>query len=351
MPINNFTPGVQPRYFDFRRIAIELIASVFISWLIMALVGDDSVKLDSESFKAFTFVVVTLVCLCEGIFIFDALISQRYPWHTAVRKRMVALFTFSVVWLHTVGFMAGKMSKLLFIEHAGREPGDDHYVAVTILILFTIIYVISLIGYNYHETLKRFIVENERLQREKLELDYFALQDQLNPHFLFNNMSTLMAMIPENSEKALSFAGNFTDVYRYVLMSSRHKLVSLQDELMFIKSYVAIHQERLVNGLMVAYDVPESETKRKVPALSLQFLVENAIKHNVATKENPLQIRISIEENMLKVTNNLQPKLSTYSTNTGLRNLKRRIQFLAEDKDLVVESDDKHFTVKVPVFD
>ncbi|ASB49450.1 sensor histidine kinase [Alkalitalea saponilacus] len=351
MSKHTFKPGVQPRYIDFRRIVIELIASVFISWLILTLVGDESAKLNVETFKAFAFVVVTLICLCEGIFIFDALISKRYPWHTSVRKRVVALFTFSVVWLNVVGFMAGNMSRLIFEEHAGHKPGDDHYVAVTILILFTIIYVISLIGYNYHETLKKFIVDNERLQREKLELDYFALQDQLNPHFLFNNMSTLMAIIPDDCEKALSFAGNFTDVYRYVLMSSRHKLVTLQDELMFIQSYVAIHQERLGSGLLVTYDVSEDAMKRKVPTLSLQFLVENAIKHNVATKEEPLLIRIGIEKNMLKVTNNLQPKLSTYSTNTGLRNLKRRIQFLAEEKDLVIESDEKFFTVKVPVFE
>lgn len=336
------------KLFDIRRIALELVASVFIAWLIISLLGR-GVEFDGNLFRGALFVVTILIALCEGIFIFDALISRYYPWHTAVRKRVMALFLFAMVWQWLVVLLATRLAPLLLRVPESKVVDVD--VAVVIVLLFAVIYVVGLIGYNYHETLKRFIMANERLEREKLELDYLSLQDQLNPHFLFNNMSTLIALISENTGKALKFASNFTDVYRYVLMSSRQKLVFLKDELEFISSYIAIHQERLGNGLLVSYHIAEKDLQRKVPSLSLQFLVENAIKHNIASSSEPLFIEISVKAHVLIVRNNLRPKLSTYSTNTGLRNLKRRIQFLAPDKDLFIKDTFDSFIVEVPTFE
>ena len=338
------------KLFDIRRIALELVASVFIAWLIISLLGR-GVEFDHYLFRGALFVVTILIALCEGIFIFDAFISRYYPWHTAVRKRVMALFLFAMVWQWLVVVLSTRLAPLLLRVPDRKVVDGDVDVAVVIVLLFAVIYVVGLIGYNYHETLNRFIMANERLEREKLELDYLSLQDQLKPHFLFNNMSTLIALISENTGKALNFASNFTDVYRYVLMSSRQKLVLLEDELKFITSYIAIHQERLGDGLLVSYNIAEVDLQRKVPSLSLQFLVENAIKHNIASSSEPLLIEISVKAHVLIVRNNLRPKLSTYSTNTGLRNLKRRIQFLAPDKDLIIRDTFDSFIVKVPTFD
>lgn len=336
------------RLFDVRRIAVEVVASVLIAWLIIGLVGR-GIEFDNYFIRGFLFVVIILVGLCEGIFTFDAFISKYYPWHNAVRKRILSLFLFALVWQWLVVLMATRIAPLV-LEHPYRKDVDVN-VIVVIILLFVVIYVISLIGYNYHETLKRYILENERLRREKLELDYLSLQDQLNPHFLFNNMSTLMALISENTDRALNFAENFTDVYRYVLMSSRQKLVTLEHELAFISSYISLHQRRLGDGLLVNYQISEETLQRKVPPLSLQFLVENAIKHNIATTTNPLSVQIIVEAQFLLVRNNVRPKLSTYSTNTGLRNLKRRIQYLAPEKELVVVVESDSFTVRVPTFE
>lgn len=215
--------------------------------------------------------------------------------------------------------------------------------------LFTIIYVTTLIGFNFHNTLKRFILENERLKREKIEMDYFALQDQLNPHFLFNNLSTLMALIRQDPQKAEKFTSDFTDVYRYVLMSSRYKVVDLEQELQFIQSYINIQRSRVGEGLKVEVNVSDGYFFKQIPPLSLQYLVENAIKHNVATAQKPLEIRIGIEGNKLFVKNNLQPKTSTYSTNTGLGNLIRRYQYLSRKDEVEVEVGEQYFLVKIPL--
>ena len=335
------------RFFDIRRIAIELLASVGISWLLMSLVSNTSDHL-VFSFRGISFTALTLVLLSEGVFVFDALISKRYPWHKAITQRVVALFLFAPLWLFTIGAFISKINHLFF----GRVQTVDKqsvYISLTLFILFTIIYVTTLIGFNFHNTLKGFILENERLKRETLEMDYFALQDQLNPHFLFNNLSTLMALIRQDPEKAEKFTADFTDVYRYVLMSSRFKLIALEQELQFIKSYVNIHRSRLGEGLIVEIDVPSEFLPQQVPPLSLQYLVENAIKHNIATSQKPLEIRIGIEGDKLFVKNNLQPKTSTYSTNTGLGNLARRYQYLSRKDEVEVEVGEQYFLVKIPL--
>ncbi len=335
------------RTFDVRRIIIELIAAVIFSVLLVFLISEsNSQKLH---LRGIAFSASTIIILCEGIFIFDAIISKKYPWYKAMKKRIISLFVFSFFWFSLMAISGRFIAKEIFeLEPAPNAATLN--TAMAIYIMFTVIYVISLIGLNYHNTLKDFILENERLKRQKMELDYFSLQDQLNPHFLFNNLSTLMALIPEDSAKALRFAGDFTDVYRYVLMSSRHRLVTIEDEVQFINSYIALHKERLGDGsLFTNFDIEEREMERKIPTLSLQFLIENAIKHNIASKHEALTININVKDNMLVVTNNLQPKLSTYSTNTGLKNLERRIRFLSSNQKLVVENNGRIFTVKVPI--
>lgn len=335
------------RIFDIRRIAIELAASVLVSWFLVTLLKNTGNHAEL-SFRGISFTALMLVFLSEGIFIFDSIISKRYPWHLAIRKRVIALFVFAPLWLFIIGISVKKISALFF---GPVQPPDKQviYISLTFFILFSVIYVISLIGYNFHNALNSFILENERLKRDKLEMDYFALQDQLNPHFLFNNLSTLMVLIQQNPIKAQKFTGDFTDVYRYVLMSSRHKVISLEQEFRFIQSYISIHQHRLGNGLKVDIEIPEEYFSKQIPPLSLQYLVENALKHNIATEQKPLTIYIGIVGEKLFVKNNLQHKSSTYSTNTGLGNLSRRYKFLTGEKVVHVDVDDEFFTVTIPL--
>ncbi|WP_462318421.1 sensor histidine kinase, partial [Marinilabilia sp.] len=151
--------------------------------------------------------------------------------------------------------------------------------------------------------------------------------------------------------KALSFTENFTDVYRYVLKSSKHKLVTLRDETNFIKSYIALHKERMGDGFSYVMEIGEPAMQKMVPPLSLQYLVENAIKHNIATETRPLAISVSVVDNRLLVSNNLQPKTSTYSTNTGLENLSKRYEYLALSQKVEIINNSDTFTVSIPLID
>jgi sensor histidine kinase YesM len=186
------------------------------------------------------------------------------------------------------------------------------------------------------------------LKQEKLKMDYKALQDTVNPHFLFNNLTVLKSYIYSNNECADSFIENFTDVYRYVLESSEKQLVHFNEELEFIKAYIDLHLARLSNGLSVNLNVEPCILERRIAPMTLQLLVENAIKHNVASKEQVLEIKIFNEGNHIVVDNPIRKKKDTYSTQIGLKNLVQRYRFLT-DKDIFISKENKHFTVKVPL--
>ncbi|WP_297098152.1 sensor histidine kinase [uncultured Draconibacterium sp.] len=186
------------------------------------------------------------------------------------------------------------------------------------------------------------------MKREKLRMDYNSLQDQLNPHFLFNNLSVLKSLIIYDPDVAVEFTENFTDVYRYVLQSKEKRLVKLGEELDFMKAYCALHKERLGEGINVDSLVPINVLDRDIAPLTGQLLIENAIKHNITSRETPLQITVYVEDDYLVVSNSLNRREASYSTKTGLKNLVKRYEILTE-KEIVVQYDENHFEVKVPL--
>nr|WP_320020940.1 histidine kinase [uncultured Draconibacterium sp.] len=186
------------------------------------------------------------------------------------------------------------------------------------------------------------------MKREKLRMDYNSLQDQLNPHFLFNNLSVLKSLIIYDPDVAVEFTENFTDVYRYVLQSKDKRLVKLGEELDFLKAYFALHKERLGDGINIECQLPNTCLDKEIAPLTGQLLVENAIKHNITSRETPLDIKVFVEDDNLVVLNSLNRREASYSTKTGLKNLVKRYEILTE-KEIVVQYDEKCFEVKVPL--
>lgn len=295
---------------------------------------------------AFIYTIFLFVFISEGIFLFNKIISKKYPWHVKTNKRILLLIGFILVW----GYFTHLISRVIqpFLMSVGHLSKHDFVVSFTLGILFISIFVILLIAFNYHESLNYFVIENERLKREKLKQDFFALQDQINPHFLFNNLSTLIAIIQSDPPLAVRFAESFSDVYRYVLQSKEVYSVPVKEELAFIKACLSLHQERLGNGLKVVIDIPEAYDHVHIPPLSLQILVENAIKHNCATLVKPLYIHIIARDQRIFVTNNLNPRNSSYSTKTGLDNLRKRYSLLASESPVMKKTDDE-FIVELPL--
>ena len=190
----------------------------------------------------------------------------------------------------------------------------------------------------------------QQLAEEKMRYHYETLKNQMNPHFLFNSLNTLSSIIYQDVQLADRFIVKLSSIYRYILDQHDNKLVSLEKELSFVKDYFYLQQLRDNDriGMEILVDQPSSY---QILPVSLQLLVENALKHNMATNSKPLKIVISIEDKQyIKVENNLQPKQQLDgSFQIGLKNLGERIK-LVMGKELIVEKSNEKFSVKIPIF-
>ena len=191
--------------------------------------------------------------------------------------------------------------------------------------------------------------ENEQLKSAYLEAELEVLKGQLNPHFLFNSLSSLSGIIREDPQLAQHYVTQLSKVFRYSLQQSGANLVTLGDELAMIKSYNELLTMRFEQGFKLDINIDKQFLKAKIPHLSLQLLVENAAKHNIATVKKPLKVDISTNDGFLSVSNNLQVVHSPEnSTGIGLSNLNERYKILMGSEIEIIRSDDQ-FTVKLPL--
>jgi ligand-binding sensor domain-containing protein len=189
----------------------------------------------------------------------------------------------------------------------------------------------------------------QRLEKEKALVQYENLKQQLNPHFLFNSLTSLKSLIRINQKQAADFLDKMSITYRYILKSSEKELVTLQSELKFVQSYIDLQQMRFCEGLQVTIDVNESFLHKKIAPVTIQNLIENAIKHNRVAEDEPLTIDIYAQDNYLVVENNLQKKDFVETSNKqGLKNMASLYKYLA-DRPMKIESGSDFFTVKIPL--
>ncbi len=288
-------------------------------------------------------VIIVFNILSEVNVLLDNVFERYIPIPSRIKLRVLLHIVASLV----VGFLA------LFYFEANINNVEVLNQPVTwLMFAFGLIFVFSIIIVSVS---LRFVAkwmstqqEVEELRQLQMKNDYNALQDQLNPHFLFNNLSVLKSMIRFDPDAAVAFTQNFTDTYRYVLQSRDRTTVRLAEELEFIRSYTGLHVQRMGEALKVKYATDPLLEKHLIPPLSLQLLVENAIKHNIASTEEPLEIRIYTTGNSIIVENNFQPKDSGYSTSKGLNNLKARYEFLT-DRKVTVTQTGKVFKVNLPL--
>jgi len=190
----------------------------------------------------------------------------------------------------------------------------------------------------------------QRLEQEKNEVHIRALQAQVNPHFLFNSLNSLSALIEDDPKQAGVFLDELSSVYRYLLRANEQALVSLADEMSFIRSYCHLLQTRHGNALQIICQIAPSLLNRQLPPLSLQLLVENAVKHNIILADRPLTIAIATDEyDRLQVRNNVQRKtVRVASVGIGLANIWSKYQMLNQPIPSISEIDG-FFVVTLPL--
>lgn len=215
-------------------------------------------------------------------------------------------------------------------------------ISMLILAIYEIIYI--------QRQLEKSILEKEQLGRAQIQSQLEGLKNQIQPHFLFNSLNTLAALIPEDSDRAIRYVKKLSEVFRYILEIKNESLIPLGDEIEFLKSYIFLIKERFGENLKVSLEIDPNATQLMVVPLSLQILFENAIKHNVLSREKPLLVRIYLnDKGKLTVQNNLQPKQNIGSTTKiGLDNIKKRYGFIIEDPVDIISSLDS-FIVSLPL--
>ncbi len=191
--------------------------------------------------------------------------------------------------------------------------------------------------------------KNRELETQNVMAQFEILKNQIQPHFLFNSMNILRSLISTDTEKAQAFATQFSKLYRSVLGLKDQLLIGLEEELDFINCYIFMQKMRFADSLVVDLAIPADRMGYTLPPFALQILVENAIKHNIVSEEQPLTISVSVEGDFLKIENPLQARGHVEdSTGTGLANLKARYALLG-NLPIQIKENNNTFIVRIPL--
>lgn len=203
--------------------------------------------------------------------------------------------------------------------------------------------------YFFIDRYKNVQLEAEKLKKQNAEARFEALRNQINPHFLFNSFNVLSSLVYKDADTSSKFIDQLSNVYRYLLYNQQNKLVKLSEEMAFIESYIYLLKIRFQENLAIQKDIADDLKDTYIAPATLQLLIENAIKHNVVSKANPLSITIFSNGHYLVVENSIQLKeVKEESTNIGLNNIKSRYDYLC-GKDTMVINSNGVFTVKIPI--
>ena len=220
-------------------------------------------------------------------------------------------------------------------------------LTVSLIVEITVYCIVYMINYGITMSIK---MQSEREKANMAQYRYLKLKRQVNPHFLFNSLNILDCLIcEEKSEQASIYTHKLAGIYRYMIKSEEEELVTLRDELVFVRLYIDLLKVRFPEGFEVEIDVPEDILARFVPPCSIQLLIENATKHNAVSAENTLTVRVEAVEDHVKVCNNIVPKV-TKSPSTGLgQQYIRQLYMDLSGKSIDIEKTENEYCVTLPL--
>lgn len=297
---------------------------------------------------AFVFFVAAFNVLGYSTLRISSWMNNQYALNIRRRWKIVVIYTVVMLLFLLLNYSLLVVAKMLVgMNDPLIFPNGGWRILLIVWLVELVILGLLLANRSIQSTLK-LQQEAAALQKENNTARYTALQSQLNPHFLFNSLNTLIAEIEYNPDNAVRFTKNLSSVYRYVLQSQDKTLVSLAEELEFLDSYLFLHKVRLGDCISCVCDIPADLAEAMLPPLTLQLLVENVIKHNTITLARPMKIDIFVLEAHLVVSNPVQPRKSHESTGVGLKNLSNRCKLMLGE-EIRIMNEKEVFTVKVPL--
>jgi len=333
---------MKPNYFNrYLFILIPLVAIV-ITGIFLISYGAEAA---GQSFHLILHGIVMTAGLWLGCMAIVMFLWKRFPWEQGPVKHL--LFEILLILIYTVTFssllylLEKKFLDLPKVENLGMEV----FITIIITLFITSIHE----SVFFYQQWKYNFSKSVRLEKDNIEARYEALRAQINPHFLFNSLNSLTTMVEENKD-AVDYIQNLSELLRYMLKSGEKELVLLRDEITILNKYISLQQIRFSGALEIKVNVDEKYYHFAVPPLSLQMLVENSLKHNIISRENPLKIEVLAEKESITVTNNLLKKEGVQSSGQGLKNLTGRYRFFTPRKVEVIETD-KIFKVVIPLLE
>ncbi len=290
------------------------------------------------------------ICITQwfGAIAMNHIIDRKIKWIDQPILRSVVGFTALIV-NSVIAFTAVQFIMLFILYHstpAEAWPMVSKSIIYTMLISFFMSLIFTAVG--FFKSWRRELVNAERLKAEMMTYRYEALRNQINPHFLFNSFNVLSDLVYADQAMAVKFINQLSDLFRYVLDCRDKELVHLKDELGFMNSYIYLLKTRFEDKLQLDIDLEAGDDEFIVP-MTLQLLVENAVKHNEVSEAFPLHIHIRHKETYLEVENTLRiKKVGEDSKNTGLKNIIQQFSYFTESPIEVIDADGK-FLVRIPL--
>ncbi|MBC8033032.1 MAG: histidine kinase [Chitinophagaceae bacterium] len=302
----------------------------------------------SPWYDAFFAIILLTILVWEGNRLLEAVLKKRLKTATPTRFLLVFFFSGSIVSI-LLGAAIWYVATTLL-----RLPVENSQITLRLILTYStrmnlFLHILNAIFVLVKEY-KNKQVEAEEFKRISSQAELQSIKNQLNPHFLFNNLNVLSGLVIRDNPEANKFIEAFSSVYRYILNSQQKELVELKTELEVIQPYVFLLEKRFPGSLLIKWEIPDHYMLHKIVPASLQMLIENAIKHNIASKASPLIITfLANGDEMLTVSNNIQPKASDGpSTQWGLKNISRRYE-LVTGENITVSKGAFSFSVSLPL--
>jgi len=327
-----------------------LVARLLID-LIFALSDPDYPLFEAKRLPNYFYTVAFAFLILEGIRYLSRQIDRHIPWEGNFSRRFGIQAAINAV--YTLFLLNAFRPTLLVLFTPDKAITlRDQLIVNLVAVALVIIVVLIDLGIFLLTRWQISVSELERFRKENAEFQLAMLKSQVNPHFLFNSLTTLSSLINHDQSKAINFVHKLSHVYRHVLENREKEVVTLREELQFLNRYMGLLSTRFGKAIEFEWEIEGELLDRLIAPLTLQLLIENAIKHNTRSQRKPLRIRLNTDRmHKLCVTNNIQLRKNVgYSSGIGLNNIKYRYRFLTEQKIEVLQNE-QQFCVKIPLLE
>ncbi len=275
------------------------LREIHVRWIGIPLVALLATVIYNDHMPQATWIYRYFMSLCftavywNGAYLIIKYFRKKFPEISSTQKRLIFSDVFLIIFLSVGGiplkliFEVEKWTNIFSWKDQSEFMPFNFVAGLVITLTYEAFY--------FFEKWKETFRQNEELKNRQIRTQYEVLQNQMSPHFLFNSLNTLASIIPEDADAAVSFTEKMSEVYRYILQNKERELVALEEEIAFAESYLFLLRMRFPDNLSIQFDVEKNHKKLNIPPLTLQMLIENAIKHNVVSKSKPLNIQIYVD--------------------------------------------------------